>query len=1046
MTTTLIRYILYLTLISSVVSAEKVNISFEVFHANNSYLDIAKQKLNKLQKKGLSCYIVKDKDDVSVRCNDSHTLQEMQENINRLQNLGIEFVIISSEYKEKHSEYKKPNKLLEGYQAYNKKEYRKAYSIFSKLYESEDNYENAYAYALALMKLHKYERALDVLYKYKQPKARLLYKNIAHTYFYHKLKKKKYREAYNIAKSYHLGKKTELEIPYMQAVNLFEKKEYNSALELLSSYRNKSSKIEKLYNDILYAKFIDRAWSFIDTNPAKALQIFKNACKIKKEFDCYNGMMYAYYNLKKYDVSLYLAEKLYIYKADPKLAEMAFNSSLALKNYREAKIWYLILEDHEDSRDLLKKKMDLDIAQKDYKSAKKLAERVLEDNPNDSDAKYILALDAFENKNYKECLSLVRDISFTQDYQKDIRYRCQAYDALANGNVERAETTIKKVKNDETLYAFYLDLAKYFEEKDDARALVTYAKAKELSKQIDGELAYLYALKNFHKEQKLEDELAYAYKTFPQEKKQLDKFKIMYDKERLFQLYQAKEYEECYAFSKTIETEQKDKDIYTLTGWCAYSSGNYAAAKEAFAQAGKMAKSKNEELYAYALSSAQLHERDDAIKALDQINFSNEKEKQQAIGLYADLQDQERAKSLLKTVKNESDRERALQSINKSYTKLLYENSVSAGLYWQAQAGTSGMTTFDKYVIPIDYDYYDASKDMHFYIDADIMYLYNGKLNDVGAYDNYGFATYTQANTLEDDSGLMPKVGLDYKNYHFMIGTTPLGSKISPELTALLSTYFVKNRWLATFKIEQKELDETMLSFVGERAQDGIQEVYWGRVLKRGATVGISYDAAVSLALNLTYFPEIFGKNVQTNSQKKAVVTAIYYPAVDKLDYLQVGAIGIYDSYDKNENLFTYGHGGYFSPQSFFMAGIFTEFGDHLKQDLYYKAKLGVGFETYSVDDAQKFPLHDGVVNSNVIVKGYEENGIDYKLALQLGYKINSNFDLISGISFENFQNYRISEFTFAFVYRFDEHFNDFNTFYLNHRVDHIIPRYEVAK
>jgi len=1080
-----IRYILYLIFMSTMLNAQKVDISFEVFHAQKSYLDIAQQKVEKLKRKGFNCYILNSDDEVSVRCNDSSTLQIMQENINKLQKKGIPFTIIKKETADLKEEHRQSNKLQRAYQLYNKKEYTKAYEIFSKLYKKDKKFEHAYAYSLVLMKLKKYEKALDILSQYKQDKAKLLSKDIAEAYFYKALDHENYTLANKIISKYHLNKDKRLEIPYKKALELFKNKKYAAALKILAPYKNSSVKIKKLYNDILYTKYMDMAWYNVSKNPEKAVKLFKDACKIKKEFDCYNGMMYAYYNQKKYKVSLYLAQKLYAYQADEKLAVMAYNSSMALKDYDEAKEWYsrvsiknslsdpnlqnylvhidayikrselekaksLLSEavvEYPKEQKLLKREMRIYAAEKRYLQAQKIAKEILYKDPKDNEAKYILALGAFEKKNYKACLSYLETINLKEMYQKNMFYQCKAYDKLRDGAVQNALSVINNVTDKKVIYAFYLDLGKFLEDKNDIKALQAYKKAKELNNEsIDAQLAYLFALKKFQQDKKLQTELADAYKHFPKEKKKLDAFALMYSEEKLFQLYKNKKYEECYQYSKTIAPQYKNSNIYRLSGWCAYSMEDYKSAQKAFSAAMQKDQSDFKNLYPYALASAKLHERDSALKTLDKIDtFSSEQEKAELLQLYALLQEQNRAKEFANMIEDEEYRDENLQAINKSYTQLFYENSLSAAFYWQSQAGRDGLNSFDKYIIPVNYDYYDVKNSLHFYIDADIMYLQNEKLNTT-AFKDYGLGTYMQENTLDHDSGLMPKVGVDYKNYHFMLGSTPLGSKISPELTALFSTYYTKKNWLGSFKVEQTELDETMLSFVGERAKNSTSEIYWGRVLKRGATVGLHYSSVVDLSLNLSYFPEIYGKNVQTNSEKKAVVIAMYYPAVERLDYMQLGVVGIYDSYDRNENLFTYGHGGYFSPQSFYMAGLFSEFGDHINHDLYYKAKLGVGFETYSVDDAQKFPLHDGIVNSNEIVGGYKENGLDYKAAFQLGYKIDTNFDFISGLSFESFQNYSIHEFTFGFVYRFDKHYNDYNTFYLNHRVDKIIPRYEVAK
>lgn len=1083
MITTLIRYILFLILFNSALVAqeEDIDISFEVLHVKKDYMDIAEKKLQELKRKGLDCTLVQSKEDISLQCNNSHTLQQMQENINKLQKKGIAFSIINKNKTTQKKRYKSPYRLAIAYKAYNNKEYYKAYNIFSKLYKADKSFENGYGYALALMQLHRYEDALAILKNYKEEKAKKLSKNIINTYLYETLKKQNYKLAYQIIKKYNLGEKQKLEIPYMKALALSKNGAYDAALKELIPYKDRSHKIEQLYNDILYNKYTDKAWSLVKKEPHKAIKYFKDACKIKKGFSCYEGMMYGYYNLKNYKVSLYLAEKLYRFKKDPEIAEMAFHSNLALKNYKEAEKWYLrsknkrnlqdpflltylekidaklkqkkydeasiLLKEatrkYPDNEELLQREMNLFIVQEDYKAAREKALKLLQKDPKNLDALHTLALYEFEKKNYMACVKLLEDKKLDQSYQRDTLQRCRAYNALEDGNLTKATNDIDKITNTKILYSFYLDLGMYLEKQKNPDALKAYKKAKEYATDdIESELTYLYALQRLQKYKLLEKELAYAYEHFPQEQKKLNLFKKGYEKQKLFHLYQEHKYAECLEYANNME--YKDTESYSLAAWCAYADGQYTIAKREFSNALKDTNT-TQNLYGYALSASKLGQRDVAIESLGKIKtFQNEKEKLDVISLYADLQEQDKARELTKTLLEESKKTRASHLIAKSYTKLFYENSASAAFIVESQSGTKGLNQFDKYGMAIDYDHY--SDGLHMYIDTDFLYLDKGRLSYDTDYESYGYGTTTQINKETNTSVFIPKFGIDYKNYHFTIGTTPWGGEISPELTAMLSTYFEKNRWLGTIKIEQRELDETMLSFVGENAQENNQDIYWGRVLKRGGSIGIHYQSILDLSLDLGYYPQIYGHNVLTNSEIKATFIAIYYPEVNDLDYMQIGFLGLYDSYDKNENLFTYGHGGYFSPQSFIMAGVFTEFGDHLNKDLYYKSKLALGFEKYSVDAAQKFPLNDNIGNASDMVNAYNSSGLDYKFAFQLGYKINKKFDFISGISFEQFQNYSIHEISFGFVYRFQKHYNDFNTFYLNHRVDQIIPRYEVAK
>ena len=261
-----------------------------------------------------------------------------------------------------------------------------------------------------------------------------------------------------------------------------------------------------------------------------------------------------------------------------------------------------------------------------------------------------------------------------------------------------------------------------------------------------------------------------------------------------------------------------------------------------------------------------------------------------------------------------------------------------------------------------------------------------------------------------------------------------------PELTWMLSGFLTYDDWRFSLKYEQKEVDETMLSFVGERAVDGSLEVNWGRVVKHGIEGAISYDSNINFSWTLGYYPDIHGLNVEGNSELKSVLTAIYHPKVESISYVDIGAIVVYDSYDKNSNFFTYGHGGYFSPQEFWLGSLFAQFGDILTEKFYFQSRVAVGFEGFILDDAYKFPLNDGVVNSGEIKPGYRDGGLTYKGAIQLGYNINEHLDFISGLSLERMNGYKVQQAVFSLVYGFEPNkYRTFNTFGLNHRVDQII-------
>ncbi len=1153
MTIIRIQYIFLLLLINSIVFAKEINISFEILNVKENYSDIVQKKALELKIKGFECYIIKHEDDLSLRCNDSRSTQDMQENIKKFKDEKVSFVVINKNEKKKKREYKTLNEFYLGYDAFNKGDYKKALEIFEYNYKQQNNNEHAYAYALALLKNLRYEESLKVLQEYKKDKnSNKLYGDVATTYMYKELDKKNYKQAHRVVDNYFAKsdklhkmihereinaslkskeyKKAEeltykyklknkiFDIDYLKALDLvhlkkyqeantvlapyfykepkandllisnllsisnayYSEKKYQEALDTLSGYRNISPKANDLYNDIVYTRALENGWKMVETQPDEALSFFREACQIKKDYSCYSGMMYSYYNLKVYDKSLYLAQQLYEVDKKDELSIVAMRSALKMEKFDDAKYWFdntenkkgidnpylleafLTIDEHISRKDykeaasimeyllplypnnnnVLEKQMQLHVANQEYEKAKDVALKILSADSNSLGAKYTLSLYDFENKNYDACVDKLNDMSLTQPYQKNLLYRCDAYLYAEKKDMNSAMKSIEKIDDNNTKSAFYLDIGNIYKNKGYVESIRAYKEAKKYrGNDFDLELILLYAMKDFTQDDTLDKELMYAHKHYPMQSEKLKKFKIDYQKDRLFSYYKNHLYSRCYRYARSIENELHDKDVYRMGGWCAYSLEKYDESKERFAKINLMFGESSEDIYAYALSCYQNKEYDRAIESLDRLKLiDNEKYALLISTLYMDLHKQESARKILLQLPQTQQRDAMLVKLNKSFTKEEYDNSASVGMYYESQTGLNGKNKFDKYIVPIDYDYYNKEDKYHFYFDGDLLYLYNGYLTDNGGSPlDFGLNATTKEDDLTSDIGFMPKVGVDYNSIKAQIGLTPVGAKITPELTWLLSADYIYNKLMFNIQFKQAEIEETMLSFVGERAVRDSLEVNWGRMLKRGFEAGISYEDDLLLSFNVGYFPQIFGLNVINNSEVKSTVSAIYHPKVESISYVDLGALLAYDSYEKNSNLFTYGHGGYFSPQDFWLGSIFTEFGDIVNNKFYYQAKLSVGLEGFMVDDVEKFPLSNDPALIG-IEKGYTNGGLTYKGAIQFGYNLTDNLDLISGIAMEKMYSYEVKQASFAFVYRFTPNkYRTFNTFRLNHRVDQII-------
>lgn len=146
--------------------------------------------------------------------------------------------------------------------------------------------------------------------------------------------------------------------------------------------------------------------------------------------------------------------------------------------------------------------------------------------------------------------------------------------------------------------------------------------------------------------------------------------------------------------------------------------------------------------------------------------------------------------------------------------------------------------------------------------------------------------------------------------------------------------------------------------FFGAPISGVSQGLEWGRVLRTGIKPSIFYrfnDAwnafgAVDLAL-------LEGKNVEQNNAISASVSVARNFRIPGFDYFNVGPSFNYEHFDKNLSHFTYGHGGYFSPEHYFNIGAGINFLTEEGKPYVIKGRLVAGFQDIKEARTPWFPL-----------------------------------------------------------------------------------------
>jgi len=363
-------------------------------------------------------------------------------------------------------------------------------------------------------------------------------------------------------------------------------------------------------------------------------------------------------------------------------------------------------------------------------------------------------------------------------------------------------------------------------------------------------------------------------------------------------------------------------------------------------------------------------------------------------------------------------------------------------VHYKKRSIEDGYHNFSIYSMPIDLDFYDDSL-RHYYVDLDILHLYDEfeGSKDVHSMEyGYGY-TYTDTKSFAK-TVFSPKVGVEFQYMSVELGSTPLGATITPFMIGKVNLHTANPKWNIYVQYGVSEIDDSMLSYIGNNDVniDGTSQIDWGRVTKSGFEAGISYDSKkIFYALSASYYNKIEGDYVVENKEKKVVASILYRHPTPNYAYLDYSLLGVYDEYELNSDLLTYGHGGYFSPQKFYLVSTAVELADNLTTDFYWKTKLSVGYEKFRVDSSSKFPISDSVSKNldNQIVGGYEADGVIFKVALGFGVKLDEQFDLVGSGSYEQMEAFSTIEAGLFINYSFEpKHKVNLYNFHNSHRAD----------
>ncbi|BBC71895.1 cellulose synthase [Altererythrobacter sp. B11] len=221
-------------------------------------------------------------------------------------------------------------------------------------------------------------------------------------------------------------------------------------------------------------------------------------------------------------------------------------------------------------------------------------------------------------------------------------------------------------------------------------------------------------------------------------------------------------------------------------------------------------------------------------------------------------------------------------------------------------------------------------------------------------------------------SGVALSAGYESNLVSLDAGTTPLGfgnTRFAGGIAVKprLSPYATGRIWA-----ERRPVTDSVVSYAG--TTDPVTGAEWGAVTRTGGGISFSWDRDGTGFYADGSYGRYTGRNVRNNEGVQINGGAYFRAYRDASSQLTLGVNGNYQAFDNNQNYFTFGHGGYFSPQSFLSVSFPIRY-TYDRDALEITAGLSPGFQSYEQTGEALYPTDAGaqaaldalkVINSDV--------------------------------------------------------------------------------
>lgn len=346
--------------------------------------------------------------------------------------------------------------------------------------------------------------------------------------------------------------------------------------------------------------------------------------------------------------------------------------------------------------------------------------------------------------------------------------------------------------------------------------------------------------------------------------------------------------------------------------------------------------------------------------------------------------------------------------------------SLLAGLRAKQRSGDAGLGNFDKTVHYIALE--DTYQQWRWQVSLDYQTLYSGAADADSWFASGQLNDTFSGITGFEDAGIRAEVDVErewgnlYSSIAYALWDQPVNTKLTGQVSA---TWFFSNATLAT-RVHRLPVEDSLLSYTG--TFNNTRDESWGYVIGEGASALFAYTFKPQVSFAATIKLEnLKGEQVKDNQSlylRGDISTNIAPNVSDRLDYWRVGPYLSYLGFDENLSGFTYGHGGYFSPNYLVSLGGYSELLTMEAHRWQLKISTAVGLSKVNESAYSRFPLSDNDTQKSIMASSSNSTGLSGNLKVEGQYRL-SNHWIAAGYVGKAFAvQYQAFEFGFQIRWR----------------------------